>query len=63
MNLTGKTVQWFCANDDGVKTSLLVYPTDSKGNNVCVPIAADNTDYQAILEWEKIDGNTIVEAD
>jgi len=62
MNLTGKTVQWFCANDDGVKTSLLVYPTDSKGNNVCVPIAADNTDYQEILAWVA-DGNTIAEAD
>jgi hypothetical protein len=28
-----------------------------------VPIATDNTDYQAILEWEAIDGNTIAEAD
>ena len=63
MNLTGKTVQWFCANDDGVKTSLLIYPTGNKGNNICVPLATDNTDYQAILEWEKIDGNTIEEAD
>ena len=30
MNLTGKTVQWFCENDDDVKTSLLIYPTGKK---------------------------------
>tara|TARA_R110000744_G_scaffold211407_1_gene330519 strand:- start:521 stop:709 length:189 start_codon:yes stop_codon:yes gene_type:complete len=29
----------------------------------CVPNATENTDYQAILEWEAIDGNTIAEAD
>ena len=28
-----------------------------------VPLDPDNTDYQAILEWAKIDGNTIAEAD
>ena len=28
-----------------------------------VPIDPDNTDYQAILEWAKIDGNTIEEAE
>ena len=28
-----------------------------------VPINSANADYQAILEWEKIDGNTIEEAD
>jgi hypothetical protein len=28
-----------------------------------VPLKEDNTDYQNILEWEKIDGNTIEEAD
>ena len=28
-----------------------------------VPKATDNTDYQTILEWEAIDGNTIAEAD
>ena len=63
MDLTGKTVQWYCANDDGVKTCLLIYPTGNKGNNICVPLDEANTDYQAILEWEKIDGNTIEEAD
>jgi len=28
-----------------------------------VPLDSANTDYQAILEWAKIDGNTIEDAD
>tara|TARA_R110002020_G_scaffold30604_1_gene96290 strand:+ start:187 stop:378 length:192 start_codon:yes stop_codon:yes gene_type:complete len=28
-----------------------------------VPIAEGNTDYQAVQEWEAIDGNTIADAD
>jgi len=28
-----------------------------------VPIHTANTDYQAVLEWAKIDGNTIEDAD
>ena len=28
-----------------------------------IPLDPDNTDYQHILEWEKIDGNTIKDAD
>ena len=28
-----------------------------------IPLDTDNTDYQAILEWAKIDGNTIEDAD
>tara|TARA_R100001460_G_scaffold25651_1_gene51676 strand:+ start:391 stop:576 length:186 start_codon:yes stop_codon:yes gene_type:complete len=28
-----------------------------------IPLDPDNTDYQAIQEWAKIDGNTIEEAD
>ena len=28
-----------------------------------VPLDPANTDYQAILEWAKIDGNTIEDAD
>ena len=30
---------------------------------LCVPINSENTDYQEIQEWAKIDGNTIKEAD
>jgi hypothetical protein len=33
------------------------------GKTVCIPINTDNRHYQAILEWEKIDGNTIEDAD
>ena len=28
-----------------------------------VPIAEGNTDYQTVLKWEAIDGNTIADAD
>ncbi len=28
-----------------------------------IPLDPDNTDYQHILEWEKIDGNTIKDAE
>jgi len=50
------------------------YNKDNEGNNVTiactinnknyiVPIDPDNTDYQAIFEWSKKDGNTIEEAE
>jgi len=40
------------------------YTTTLKDGKIrCVPPATDNTDYQAILEWAAIDGNTIADAD
>ena len=33
------------------------------GVQMSIPINTDNRHYQAILEWAKIDGNTIAEAD
>ena len=40
------------------------YLTTTNDNLIShVPIQPDNTDYQAVLEWEAIDGNTIAEAD
>lgn len=33
------------------------------GSHVCVPMSEDNTDYAAILEWAKEDGNEIQEAE
>ena len=33
------------------------------GKTVYVPLNTENTDYQAILAWAAIDGNTIEEAD
>ena len=43
----------------------VTYPTNSDGmvKVLSVPINSANADYQAILEWEKIEGNTIEEAD
>ena len=34
-----------------------------EGTEMCVPLDPDNRHYAAILEWAKIDGNTIAEAD
>ena len=50
------------------------YGTDYNGNNSCInavidgvthliPLDPDNTDYQAIQKWAKIEGNKIEEAD
>ena len=45
---------------DGVKVSIQVIV----GNTVYgIPLKSTNTDYQEILEWAKIDGNTIADAD
>ena len=33
------------------------------GKLISVPLSQKNRHYQAILEWAKIDGNTIAEAD
>ena len=43
----------------------VTYPANGDGmvRVLSVPMNPDNADYQDILEWEKIDGNTIEEAD
>ena len=46
---------------DGNKNKFCFKVTMSDGEVRFVPNASDNTDYQNILEWEKIDGNTIAE--
>ena len=33
------------------------------GKNICIPKSVGNRYYDALLEWAKIDGNTIAEAD
>ena len=33
------------------------------GKKVCIPITLDNRHYRAILEWAKIEGNKIEDAD
>ena len=44
-------------------TDNIAIKTTINGKIYSVPLDPDNTDYQAILEWAKIDGNTIEEAD
>ena len=46
--------------DDTVGGYLMIDINDRRSS---VPIASGNVDYQNILEWEKIEGNTIEEAD
>ena len=50
---------------ESVNVINVTYPKNSDGmvKVLSVPINSANADYQAILEWEKIDGNTIEEAD
>jgi len=52
-------------NIDIITNQVCSYQVTHVNNNVVlsVPIDPANTDYQAILEWAKIDGNTIEEAD
>ena len=49
---------------DEVTSISVTYPAiDGVAQHFTVPINQENTDYQNILEWEKIDGNVIEEAD
>jgi len=50
-------------NDEG-QTSLKTYKVTTADDKILfVPLKEENTDYQKILEWEKIDGNTIEDAE
>ena len=49
----------YCKDRDGNNVSV---NATINGKDWSVPIAEDNTDYQAILQWVA-DGNTIEEAD
>ena len=51
---------------NGVNDSVTVtYPADSNGvsKTLCVPMDENNSNYAAILEWAKEDGNEIAAAD
>jgi len=50
---------------NAIETGNLVGYKIVTNNDVVIqaPVCDDNTDYQALLEWEAIDGNTIAEAD
>jgi hypothetical protein len=52
-------------NIDPITNTFCSYQVTQVGTNVVlsVPLDPANTDYQAILEWAKIDGNTIADAD
>ena len=47
-------------NQDGIQDNI---SATIDGVVMNVPLDPANTDYQAILEWAKIDGNTIEDAD
>ena len=36
---------------------------NNSNRKLCVPINTQNTEYNELIEWEKIDGNTIEDAD
>ena len=48
---------WRTGDNDSVTV------TQQDDSLLSIPMAADNTDYQEILEWAKIDGNSIEDAD
>ena len=47
----------------GIDGSKSVIEATIDGKKMSVPLDTANTDYAAILEWAKIDGNTIEDAD
>jgi len=58
MNITSAQYQRNKDDNQNVAISAVV-----DGQTWSVPLDPNNTDYQAILEWAKEDGNTIKEAD
>jgi hypothetical protein len=59
MNITSAK---YIENEFKLGTNIQIKATIN-GTEMLVPLDPANTDYQAILEWAKIDGNTIEEAD
>ena len=49
--------------EDGTTETNTLKVTDTNDKVYFVPKVNANLDYQDVLEWEKIDGNTIEEAD
>tara|TARA_R100000995_G_C3480102_1_gene123337 strand:+ start:1287 stop:1478 length:192 start_codon:yes stop_codon:yes gene_type:complete len=48
---------------DGTLQSYKVICKDNNSRVYLVPLESANTDYQAIQEWDTIDGNNIEDAD
>ena len=72
MDLENTIVKYFNLPDGSGQVIEVIYPNeldengneraDKKHRKLCVPIAEDNTEYQAIMKWVA-EGNTIEEAD
>ena len=58
MNITNVKYNKDIITDENCSISCVL-----NGQPSSIPLDPANTDYQAILEWAKIDGNTIEEAD
>ena len=58
MNITNVKYNKNIITDENCSISCVL-----NGQPSSIPLDPANTDYQAILEWAKIDGNTIAEAD
>jgi len=58
MNIT--SAQYIASYISGENCSITVV---SNGITMSVPLDPDNTDYQAVLEWAKEDGNEIQAAE
>jgi hypothetical protein len=56
-----ENVKYYKNLDDGDDTNTGITATIN-GENLAIPLAPDNTDYQEILKWVE-EGNTIEEAD
>jgi len=56
MNIT--SAQYFKDNNQNVSINCTI-----DGQTIGVPLDPANRHYRAILEWAKIDGNTIADAD
>ena len=59
-----KKVKKINYTNDEEQTSVRTYKVTTADDEILfVPLKSENRHYQAVLEWEKIDGNTIEEAD
>jgi len=58
MNITNAKYNKDIITDENCSISCVL-----NGQPSSIPLDPANTDYQAILEWAKIDGNTIEDAD
>jgi len=58
MNITNAKYNKDLRTDQNVSINCTI-----DGSKMSIPLDPDNRHYQAILEWAKIDGNTIADAD